>query len=98
VRQRNRRDGRRADLGVVADGDQNAVDTGSEAGQPVSTDDRTKRYLLPPAAPSASCSITRSKLKLPAFWLGGNSLNVARNSPTMCCAGTQMKAWSNHQS
>src|SRR5215510_148996 len=56
------------------------------------------RYLLPPAAPDASFSITRFKLKLPASWLGGNSLKVARNSPTMCCAGTQMYAWSNHQS
>jgi len=90
---RHRREGK-AEQKAVED----AVDTGSRYRSPVSTDDQTTHHLLPPAAPSASFSMTRSKLKLPAFWLGGNSLKVARNSPTMCCAGTQMKAWSNHQS
>ena len=32
-------------------------------------------------------------LKLPVFWLGGNSWNVARKSPTMTCAGTKTNAW-----
>src|SRR4029079_11669636 len=59
------------------------------ASPPAEVGRATKPYLLPPVAPSASFFITRSKLKLPASWLGGNSLNVARNSPTMCWAGTQ---------
>ena len=45
-------------------------------------------YLL--AAPCLSCSITWSTPKLPAFWLGGNSLNVSMNLPTSACAGTQI--------
>ena len=42
------------------------------------------------------CSASSSE-KLPGFWLGGNSLNVARNCPTYCCAGTSTKAWSTRQ-
>jgi len=29
--------------------------------------------------------------KLPAFWRGGNSLNVLRNFATYCCAGNNRK-------
>src|SRR5262245_53350398 len=38
-----------------------------------------------------SIASTWSRLKLPTFWLGGNSLNVARNRPTYSCAGTSRK-------
>ncbi len=41
------------------------------------------------AMPFWSVSNTWSRLKLPTFWLGGNSLKVARNCPTYCCAGTR---------
>ena len=43
---------------------------------------------LPPWVGVWSDSSTRSSEKLPAFWLGGNSLNVARKFPMYCCAGT----------
>lgn len=49
-------------------------------------------YLSP--APFVRLSSTWSMPKLPAFWRGGNSLNVARNFPTYCCAGTSRKACS----
>ena len=52
------------------------------------------RYLPPPCW---SASITWSRLKLPTFWLGGNSLNVARNCPMYCCAGTSRKTRSIRQ-
>ena len=42
------------------------------------SDPAMRLYLLP-AAPCCSCSTTLLMLKLPVFWLGGNSLNVARN-------------------
>ena len=42
-------------------------------------------------APCWSICNTSSSEKLPAFWLGGNSLNVARNCATYCCAGTRRK-------
>ena len=48
-------------------------------------------------APRWSASITWSRLKLPTLWLGGNSLKVARNFPTYCCAGTSRKMCSNLQ-
>ena|GEM_PF-5583345 len=38
-----------------------------------------------------SISITWSRLKLAAFWRGGNSLKVCRNLPTYVCAGTSRK-------
>src|SRR5215831_13608912 len=57
----------------------------SRAGHPVSPCvSLVGRYLA--LAPAFSFSRTWSTLKLPAFWLGGKSLNVARNSPTMACA------------
>ena len=55
----------------------------------------------PQAAPLAACSsfsITRSSEKLAAFWRGGYSTKVLRNSPTKVWAGTSMKTWSNIQS
>src|SRR6267154_4821839 len=46
-----------------------------------------------------SCSIVRafSTLSVPDAWLGGYSLNVARNSPTMVTAGTIVHSFSPHQ-
>jgi hypothetical protein len=54
-------------------------------------------YQLPPPAPCWSVCSARSMLKLPGFWLGGNSLKVARNLPTYCCAGTSKKTRSTRQ-
>jgi len=42
----------------------------------------------PPLDASVIFSITWSRLKLAAFWRGGKSLKVARNSPTKAWAGT----------
>ena len=53
------------------------------------------RY-LPPAAPCCIFSTTLLMLKLPAFWLGGNSLNVARNSPTMSLRRHEDKRVADH--
>ena len=33
----------------------------------------------------------------PAFWLGGNSLNVARKRAMYCCAGTRRNVRSSRQ-
>jgi hypothetical protein len=46
-----------------------------------------------------SCSIVRafSTLSVPDAWLGGYSVNVARNSPTMFTAGTMVHSFSPHQ-
>ena len=52
-------------------------------------------YLSP--APWLRLSMTASSEKLPGFWLGGNSRNVARKAPTYCCAGTSTKACSTRQ-
>jgi len=38
--------------------------------------------------PDCSFSSTWSRLKLAAFWRGGNSSKVFRKSPTIFCAGT----------
>jgi hypothetical protein len=43
-------------------------------------------------------SITWSRVKLAAFWRGGNSWKVCRNFPTYACAGTKRKARSRSQS
>ena len=55
-----------------------------------------RRQLLPGGA-LCSFSITFSRLKLPTFWLGGNSLNDARKAPTCSCAGTSRKVRSMRQ-
>ena len=41
---------------------------------------RTKRYLSPPCLVTAS--ITRSRLKLPGFWRGGNSRKLCSHCAT----------------
>ena len=44
--------------------------------------------LPPPVCAALNVSNTLSSEKLPTFWLGGNSLNVARYFATISCAGT----------
>jgi hypothetical protein len=56
-----------------------------------------KGQLEPLFASLWSVSITASSEKLPPFCRGGNSLNVARNCPTNCCAGTSRKMCSIRQ-
>ena len=55
----------------------------------------TPTYLFP--TPLCNAASAASRLKLPTFWLGGNSLNVARNCPTYCCAGTSRNMCSTRQ-
>jgi hypothetical protein len=55
------------------------------------------RYLPPPAAPDWMASRNRVTLIEPDAWLGGYSLNVARNCPTICTAGTIVHNLSPHQ-
>jgi hypothetical protein len=62
--------------------------------QPNST---RSRYLPPPAAPDWMASRNRVTLIEPDTWLGGYSLNVARNCPTICTAGTIVHNLSPHQ-
>ena len=50
------------------------------AARPLSHDHAAWRQLLPWAG--SELFSTLSSLKLPTFWLGGNSLNVLRNCPT----------------
>src|SRR5262245_54601091 len=56
----------------------------------VRLDPSTAGY-LPLVCAFWSVSSTLSRLKLPTFWLGGNSLNVPRNCATYSCAGTSRK-------
>jgi hypothetical protein len=62
--------------------------------QPNSTQ---SRYLPPPAAPDWIASRNRVTLSEPDTWLGGYSLNVVRNCPTICTAGTIVHNLSPHQ-
>ena len=51
----------------------------------------------PPFWPAARLSSTASREKVPTFWLGGNSLNVAMYLPMNSCAGTNMNTRSRRQ-
>jgi hypothetical protein len=55
------------------------------------------RYLPPPAAPDWMASRNRVMLSEPDTWLGGYSLNVVKNCPTICTAGTIVHSLSLHQ-
>ena len=57
---------------------------------------RLGRHQFPPLV-RCSASSAPSMLKLPGFWLGGNSLKVPRNCPTNCCAGTMTNRCSTRQ-
>ena len=50
------------------------------------------------AAASMTVSITRSRLKLPGFWRGGNSLKLSSHWPTYAAAGAKINMWSTHHS
>src|SRR5450631_1785901 len=54
-------------------------------------------YLPPPLAPFWTICSARSMLSDPPTWLGGYSLNVRRNRPTMLTPGTMVQSLSPHQ-
>ena len=54
------------------------------------------RYLPPPLAPCEIIATALSTVSVPDTWLGGYSLNVRRNRPTMLTAGTIVQSFSPH--
>jgi hypothetical protein len=53
-------------------------------------------YFPPPLAPCEIIATALSTVSVPDTWLGGYSLNVRRNLPTMLTAGTIVQSFSPH--